>query len=187
MARNPNIDDDTRARAKRFVEDADMPKPAVTGRAAPKQRVVSKKELEESGLSLRDFLNRERGLTRRGEQPSVGGKVTPGEYKSRAQASDSDSSALDRNYVRRDMGSRMEEIDRETQGDFLTAMKQKPRRPSDTQGANAGDYMAESAKSRRVRNMYERGAEETGMKRGGKVSSASKRADGIAQRGKTRA
>lgn len=33
--------------------------------AKPKARVVSKKELEESGLSLRDFLNRERGLTRR--------------------------------------------------------------------------------------------------------------------------
>ena len=30
-----------------------------------KQRVVSKKELEASGLSLRDFLNKERGLTRR--------------------------------------------------------------------------------------------------------------------------
>ena len=28
-------------------------------------RVVSKKELEDSGLSLRDFLNKERGLTRK--------------------------------------------------------------------------------------------------------------------------
>jgi len=32
----------------------------------PAERVVSKKELSESGLSLRDFLNRERGLKRRG-------------------------------------------------------------------------------------------------------------------------
>lgn len=94
MAKNQNIDDDTRARAKAFVEkgeneyrsdpysamtkkerDArvgypdDFP-PAVTDDATkriakPKARVVSKKELEESGLSLRDFLNRERGLTRR--------------------------------------------------------------------------------------------------------------------------
>jgi hypothetical protein len=32
---------------------------------AKKERVVSKKELEASGLSLRDFLNKERGLTRR--------------------------------------------------------------------------------------------------------------------------
>jgi len=33
--------------------------------AKNKPRVVSKKELEDSGLSLRDFLNKERGLTRR--------------------------------------------------------------------------------------------------------------------------
>ena len=30
-----------------------------------KERIVSKKELEESGLSLRDFLNKEKGLTRK--------------------------------------------------------------------------------------------------------------------------
>jgi len=39
-----------------------------------KSRVVSKKELEESGMSLRDYLNRERGLTRRKEKkdPTAG-------------------------------------------------------------------------------------------------------------------
>jgi hypothetical protein len=185
MARNPNIDDDTRARAMRFVEDADMPKPAVTGRALPKQRVVSKKELEDSGLSLRDFLNRERGLTRRGmskadaekrlgmgERPSADSVA-----KAKAQLGMDDSTALDRNYVRRDMKSRMDEIDRETQGDVLTAMKQKPRRTPEPltstrrPGTNV-NYENENAE---------------GMKKGGKVSSASKRADGIAQRGKTRA
>jgi hypothetical protein len=98
MAANKNIDDDTRARARKFVEEkAEKPEkeyrsdpfskmtkaerdarvgypddfpPAVVDDATkriakPKARVVSKKELEESGLSLRDFLNKERGLTRR--------------------------------------------------------------------------------------------------------------------------
>jgi hypothetical protein len=98
MAANKNIDDDTRARARKFVEEkAEKPEkeyrsdpyskmtkaerdarvgypddfpPAVvddaTKRVAKdKPRVVSKKELEASGLSLRDFLNKERGLTRR--------------------------------------------------------------------------------------------------------------------------
>jgi hypothetical protein len=98
MAANKNIDDDTRARARKFVEEkADKPEkeyrsdpfskmtkaerdarvgypddfpPAVVDDAtkrlpAKKERVVSKKELEASGLSLRDFLNKERGLTRR--------------------------------------------------------------------------------------------------------------------------
>lgn len=68
---NPNIDDDTRARALAFVESKMEPRAvaaeddATKRIAKPKARVVSKKELEESGLSLRDFLNRERGLTRR--------------------------------------------------------------------------------------------------------------------------
>jgi flagella basal body P-ring formation protein FlgA len=98
MAKNKNIDDDTRARARKFVEEkAEKPEkeyrsdpyskmtkaerdarvgypddfpPAVVDDAtkrlpAKKERVVSKKELEASGLSLRDFLNKERGLTRR--------------------------------------------------------------------------------------------------------------------------
>jgi hypothetical protein len=79
---NANIDDETRARARKFVEDADTPKPAVVGRATPKQRVVSKKELEDSGLSLRDYLNKERGLTRRGES-------APAKAKPKAGTSDS--------------------------------------------------------------------------------------------------
>ena len=98
MAANKNIDDDTRARARKFVEEKaekeyrsdpfskmtkaerdarvgypdDFP-PAVVDDAtkrlpAKKERVVSKKELEASGLSLRDFLNKERGLTRRADK-----------------------------------------------------------------------------------------------------------------------
>jgi hypothetical protein len=101
MATNKNIDDDTRARARKFVEEKeenpekeyrsdpyskmtkaerdarfgypdDFP-PAVVDDAtkrlpAKKERVVSKKELEASGLSLRDFLNKERGLTRRADK-----------------------------------------------------------------------------------------------------------------------
>jgi hypothetical protein len=98
MAANKNIDDDTRARARKFVEEkAEKPEkeyrsdpfskmtkaerdarvgypddfpPASTDDATKriakdKPRIVSKKELEASGLSLRDFLNKERGLTRR--------------------------------------------------------------------------------------------------------------------------
>jgi hypothetical protein len=98
MAANKNIDDDTRARARKFVEEKaekpekeyrsdpfskmtkaerdarvgypdDFPPAIIDDKtksiAKDKPRVVSKKELEESGLSLRDFLNKERGLTRR--------------------------------------------------------------------------------------------------------------------------
>ena len=185
--KHSGIDDDTRARARRFVEDAGMPKPAVTGRALPKQRVVSKKELEESGLSLRDFLNKERGLTRRGMSVAAAKKqLNLGERPSaksvadaKAQLGMDDSTALDRNYVRRDMKDRMDVIDRETQGDFLTAAKQKPRRTPEP--------LTSTRKPGTNVNYENEDATSETFKKGGKVSSASKRADGIAQRGKTRA
>jgi hypothetical protein len=62
-------------------------------------------------------------------------------YRSRAPAGDP-REALMRNYV--------------------------PRRDPRASGAMSGDYMANSATSRGVRNMYERAAEE-GMKKGGSV------------------
>ena len=68
MAKNPNISDDTRARAMKFAAKASAPAPA-------KQRVVGKKELEDSGLSLRDFLNKERGLTRRKSADPTAGEA----------------------------------------------------------------------------------------------------------------
>jgi hypothetical protein len=74
MAKNKNIDDDTRERAKAFVESKMEPRAvaveddATKRIAKDKPRVVSKKELEASGLSLRDFLNKERGLTRRADK-----------------------------------------------------------------------------------------------------------------------
>jgi hypothetical protein len=76
--------------------------------------------------------------------PEVGAKA----YRSRARSDSSLSApdpreALMRNYV--------------------------PRRDPKATGAMSGDFMANSAKSRGVRNMYERGAEETGMKKGGSV------------------
>ena len=58
--------------------------------------------------------------------------------------------------------------------------------PVATAGMTAGIAAARALKNRKKRT--EDGGETTsdGMKKGGKVSSASKRADGIAQRGKTR-
>ena len=49
-------------------------------------------------------------------------------------------------------------------------------------------YMSEDEQEKRKReqDMSMQGMKQPGMKKGGKVSSASKRADGIARRGKTR-
>jgi plastocyanin len=95
-----------------------------------KNRVVSKKELEASGLSLRDFLNKERGLTRKAPEGTKAGEYKPRRSPEAATAT------------------------------------VKP-------GTNVNYENADATS-------------ET-FKKGGKASSASKRADGIAQRGKTRA
>ena len=92
-------------------------------------RTVSKKELEDSGLSLRDFLNKERGLTRKAPE---GNKF--GEYK--------------------------------------------PRRESKP--------LTEVTKPGTRTNYESDEASDMSFKKGGSVGSASRRADGIAMRGKTR-
>ena len=148
------IDDDTRARARRFVEDAGMPKPAVTGRAASKQRVVSKKELEESGLSLRDFLNRERGLTRRGMSVADAKKqLNLGERPSAKSVAD----------AKAQLGMGASERTPRRTPESLTST----RKPGTNVNYENADATSET------------------FKKGGMT--ASKRADGCAVRGKTRA
>jgi hypothetical protein len=65
---NANIDAGTRARAMASVAKS----------SAAKAPTVSKAALEESGLSLRDYLNKQQGLTRRGSSGSGTSKVTGG-------------------------------------------------------------------------------------------------------------
>ena len=86
---NPNIDNATRARAFAFVKDQDTA-PPVAKPATPKSKIVTKEQLANSGLSLRDYLNRERGLTRRAEpMPSA-----------KTSAADSDRAAADAEMTR---------------------------------------------------------------------------------------
>jgi hypothetical protein len=166
MAQNPNIDDDTRARARKFVADKETP---------AKQRIVSKKELADSGLSLRDFLNKERGLTRR-KDPEDGGKakverqspgMTPAEYVSSGKAM-------------------VDKQDEEAKMDKLNSAYR----------SRSSSKLSDVVRPGTNTNYENKEVSDMGMKRGGKVkkmasggmtSSASKRADGIAQRGKTRA
>jgi hypothetical protein len=99
----------------------------------PKASVVTKEELAKSGLSLRDYMNKQQGLTRKGG--------------SSAPDTGDESSRLASRYAK-------------------PALRQ--------------ETMRERAES------YNRKRGIPGYKEGGSVSSASKRADGIAMRGKTR-
>jgi hypothetical protein len=121
---------------------------------ASKPRVVSKKELEDSGMSLRDYLNAKQGLKRRAERDP-----TAGEARDRAAQAAAD--AIDPG---RDM--RTPRYTPPGSAPKQTTQQPKPKvfMPSKPDNSFSGSK----------------------FKSGGSVSSASRRADGIATKGKTR-
>jgi hypothetical protein len=121
----------------------------------PKNRVVTKEELEKSGLSLRDFLNRERGLKRRVKKDSED-KTASG-------------------------------MSREARGVRDDSMSDKDRLRAQLDSAK------ESSQAGRYGTMKRGGVVKSSAPKMGKVKTAkpsmggaSKRADGIAKKGKTR-
>ena len=113
-----------------------------------KSGIVTKEELEKSGMSLRDYLNKQRGLTRRKEKDPTAGEARDKAAQAAADAIDPGS---DPNF-----------------SNNMNMSAYKPRRSyNEPPVGNA----------KRSANNYAKG---------GSVSSASKRADGIASKGKTR-
>lgn len=143
--------------------------PAARSMAAPaNRRVVSKKELEESGLNLRDFLNKERGLTRRvGSAPAkAASKVTDtGDEVARLAARKAVSAASEPKY--------------ETPYDRMN----RKNRESSVEEPRGQDRILRNVKPSAVNSKTL--LPESGYKSGGSIS-ASRRGDGIAQRGKTK-
>ena len=188
---NPNIDDETRARARKYVEDNMESEPVsrFTPKSAPaKARAVSKKELEDSGLSLRDYMNKQQGLTRRGG--SAGEEKAPKRTSAKESITDTgdESARLESRYKKpapryETPYDRMNRTNRESGVDFdsmLGKLKNRITGASD----RGQDRILTGIKKKSDENKF---MGSTGMKSGGKASSASKRADGIAIRGKTRA
>jgi len=120
----------------------------------PKSRVVSKKELEESGMSLRDYLNRERGLKRRVSKDPTAGDSPDKAAQEMADAMDATRDMRAARYT--PPGSAPKQ----------TTQKPKPKvfMPSRPDNSFPGSK----------------------FKSGGSVNSASRRADGIATKGKTK-
>lgn len=162
--------------------------------AAPKQRIVTKEELAKSGLSLRDFLNKERGLTRRGEAPAkapappetVTQKTTTTSVSAPTTPPTSSSSAMGPISKRNKM-----EKEREAE---MAATRQKVGESISNIPSSIGNMFSKAMQnyestrpvSRDVEKQRKQAMDRGNLAKGGKVSSASSRADGIAQRGKTR-
>jgi hypothetical protein len=140
--------------------------------AKPKSGIVTKEELAKSGLSLRDYMNKQRGLTRRdGKAP-----VRAGEDK-KPKASGAMIQSMDTDVMR-------------TNSRTAAKAAGASRRAKAESEAKAKDKKTFGALTRTETNRAQREAamrdDKATYKKGGSVSSASKRADGIAQRGKTR-
>ena len=131
-------------------------------------RTVSKKELEASGLSLRDFLNKERGLTRRKDKAE---KSELGEEMGVTMTRDESASA------RRSLGSNPAE---EAKMDKLNR----------SYGPRSSSKLSDVTRPGTNTNYENKEVSDMSMKRGGKVKKMAHggvtRADGRIIKGHTR-
>lgn len=141
-------------------------------------RIVTKEELKASGLSLRDFLNKERGLTRRGEsapaKPAAKPEKAPAKPASKAENSK-------RGIGPYNVFSGPADADPE-------AVKAAKAAGDERRAKQAAAPMLHNPFRGAIDALRERGKKSNpdAYAKGGSVSKASSRADGIAQRGKTR-
>ena len=151
-------------------ESAKATKPA-------KSSVVTKEELAKSGLSLRDYMNKQRGLTRRGESAPAKKPEAPAK-KPEAVAKKSEAkyeTPYDRmNRQNKEAAASTKRYDRAADVAAISrSMKEGPKSETNSKTLFPGAR-------------YKNGGKVVKMANGGSVSSASKRGDGIAQKGKTK-
>jgi len=138
---------------------------------ASKPKMVSKEELAASGMSLRDYMNKQQGLKSRGE-------TTPRqqinfEYLNTPNAkSDSTSS------------SGMSMKDKVTK-EAIDSIKASGKKYPDMSALQAPAKRAGMTAMRKRNSGFDLNSD-VSYKQGGSVGSASRRADGIAMKGKTR-
>ena len=165
-------------------------------------RIVTKEELKASGLSLRDFLNKERGLTRRGEsapaKPAAKPEKTPA--KPAPNAEEPVKSAPKTSETKRGFGPYgvFAGPSDEEKAATYARYEENRKKMGATAAPSGSGKIADSDYAKSVRSSQAASADSgplgkrirealgSSYKTGGSVSKASSRADGIAQRGKTR-
>jgi hypothetical protein len=176
--------------------------PAKAAPTPPKNRVVTKEELAASGLSLRDFLNKERGLTRRGEaapaKPAAKAEMAPSKPASKAE--EPAKSAPKTSETKRGIGpyGAFAGPSDEEKAAIYARYEENRKKMGATAAPSGSSKIADSDYAKSVRSSQAASADSgplgkrirealgSSYKTGGSVSKASSRADGIAQRGKTR-
>lgn len=144
-----------------------------TPKAKAKASVVTKEDLAKSGLSLRDYMNKQQGLSRRGDSAPEK-MAAPAKVETEDKPKLKYQSLQDRAKSGVGMyGSRKSEPTSRATPDLSVLQA-----PAKSEGMTA--MAANIARRKMDQN------KDTSYKSGGSVSSASKRADGIASKGKTK-
>ena len=145
-----------------------------------KAPIVTKEELEKSGLSLRDYMNKQQGLARR-KDPSSPKETTVEKTVVKTEAPAAPKASAPASTPRVGRASVPMATPPEMKGGTAAGQAAaNAKREKQREGMFDNNPLAAIFKSIR-----KRGEETQGYAKGGSVS-ASKRADGIAQRGKTR-
>jgi hypothetical protein len=183
---------------------------ATVSRAKPK--IVTKEELEKSGLSLRDYMNKQQGLTRRGDATNPRQQINF-EYLNTPNAKSDTAAIIAKGQANNDADRRETEaaeaaeavksarvapvVARGIAAPPATSFKDKVTKEAlnsiKASGKKYPDMSVLQAPAKRA-GMTAMGRKDSGFdlnsdmsyKQGGSVSSASRRADGIAMKGKTR-
>jgi len=173
-------------------------KPSVAAKASSKSPMVTKEQLAKSGLSLRDYMNKQQGLTRRGaakdEMASVA-KDRASAYKEAEAAARTPEARAERQ--KQIEGQAVERVAPETYfmpGASIKTIAGLAKGLANRHAAQGVEKLAEYSTPilEGGRKMLAGPMKQLGMKKGGavnsapKASSASRRADGIATKGKTR-
>jgi len=141
------------------------PGPRAMPAVQPKAKGVTKEELAKSGLSLRDYMNKQQGLTRRGDASAASG---PGRAPTPAKKP---AAPYEAPYDRMNRTNREDAAAKGSTAAETARLRQRnmPASKFNASGVNPKTLLPSK-----------------GFAKGGSISSASSRADGIAQRGKTR-
>jgi hypothetical protein len=172
--------------------------PTRPGQATSGTPTVTKEELAASGMSLRDYLNKQQGLTRREEPKATAGAKTTAKqdtpsYSNEgrnkpviskdATSSSKDATSSSKKQIdlrspvtaARSLYDRFADTDKQ---DTSSSKKKINLRSPVTAARSLAEILGSTNKAK--------GGSVKNMASGGSVSSASSRADGIAQRGKTK-
>jgi len=219
VGQNENIDNDTRARAMASVNKdplgdfiksrgldsgpAEAPAYGMTlaDRQTPRTKpsVVTKEELK--GMSLRDYMNKKQGLTRRKDKvnPTLGeakdknaqdaaDAIDPGDIRTRELGKTRGGPSYDIAGKPSNAGPDVEyvpdSLNRRT-GATAKMLKENIKKPMSKEDYMLSREQYKQGQDESAPSTFRKGGSVKGYASGGSVS-ASRRGDGIAQRGKTR-